>query len=172
MFPQFYIFKLHSDGSRRWMRAATNLEDARALVKMLAASSPGEYVITDLTGDKASIKFPPKRVMFQIGYEERELNARAELFRRVGHEVISVPNNEAAKHALASIDIVDVFVVGYTAPEQTRKEMVDWLKENFPEVKIVALVPSASLQLPRADYNIVLNDLDEWLGLLATATSW
>jgi short-subunit dehydrogenase involved in D-alanine esterification of teichoic acids len=93
--------------------------------------------------------------------------------QRIGQlaEVISVPNNEAAKQALASIDNVDVFVVGHTAPEQTRKEMVDWLKENFPTVKIVALVPSANLQLPRADYNIVLNDLDEWLALLATAAS-
>ena len=171
MFPQFHIFKVHSDGSRRWMKAATNLEDAKALLKMLAVSSPGEYVITDLTGDKASIKFPPKRIMFQIGYDEKELNARAELFRRVGHEVISVPNNESAKQALTSIDKVDVFIVGYTAPEQTRKEMVDWLKERFPRVRIVALVPSASLQLPRADYNVVLNDLDEWLALLATAAT-
>ena len=96
MFPQFHIFKVHSDGSRRWMKAATNLEDAKALVKMLAVSSPGGYVITDLTGDKASIKFPPKRIMFQIGYDEKELNARAELFRRCGHEVMSVADNEAA----------------------------------------------------------------------------
>ena len=103
MFPQFHIFKVHSDGSRRWMKAATNLEDAKALMKVLAASSPGEYVITDLTGNKASIKFPPKRIMFQIGYDEQELNARTELFRRVGHEVISVPNNEAAKQALAQL---------------------------------------------------------------------
>jgi uncharacterized protein with NAD-binding domain and iron-sulfur cluster len=171
MFPAFHIFKVQSDGSRRWMKAATNLEDANALMKMLAASSPGEYVITDLTGDKTSIKYPPKRIMFQIGYDEKALNARAELFRRVGHEVISVPDNEAAKHALASIKNVDVFVVGYKAPEQTRKEMVDWLKENFPKVKIVALVPSANLQLPRADHNIVLNDWEEWLSLLAATES-
>ena len=158
---------MHSDGSRRWIKAATNLEDAKAPVQMLAASSPGEYVITDLTGDKASIKFPTKRIMFQIGYDDKELNARAELFQRVGHEVISVPNNEAAKQVLASIDNFDAFVVGHAAPEQTRKDMVDWLKETSPKVKVVALVPSACLQLPRADYNIVLNDLDEWLALLA-----
>ena len=171
MFPPFHIFKVHSDGSRRWMEAATNLEDAKALVKVLTASSPGEYVITDLTGDKASIKFASRRIMFQIGYDEKELNARAELFRRVGYEVISVLNNEAAKQALGSINNVDVFVVGYQAPEQTRKEMVDWLKESFSKVKIVALVPSASRQLPRADYNIVLNDLDEWLTLLAATSA-
>jgi len=42
MFPPFHIFKVQSDGSRRWMKAATNLEDAKALVKVLAASSPRE----------------------------------------------------------------------------------------------------------------------------------
>src|SRR6266699_6852755 len=109
--------------------------------------------------------------MFQIGYDEKELTARAELFRRCGHEIISVVDNEAAKQALASIRTVDVFVVGHTAPEQTRKEMVDWLRANFPKVKIVALIPSASRPLASADFNIVLNDWDEWLSLLAAATS-
>jgi hypothetical protein len=149
------------------MEAAEDVERAKALVRVLAASSPGEYVITSLTGEKISIKIPPKRILFQIGYDEKELNARAELFRRAGHEVISVPDNDAAKNVLASMNNVDVFVVGHTAPEQTRNEMVDWLKANFPKVKVIALIPSANRQLPHADYNVVLNEWDEWLSLLA-----
>lgn len=171
MFPPFHIFKVQSDGSRRWMRAAANLEDAKALVKVLAASSPGEYVITNLTGERTSIKLPAKRIVFQIGYDDKELNARAELFRGCGHEVISVPNTEAAKHVLTMIDNVDVFVIGHAAPEQAKNEMVDWLKENFPKVKIVAMIPSGNCQLSRADYNIVLNDSEEWLSLLAATAS-
>jgi short-subunit dehydrogenase involved in D-alanine esterification of teichoic acids len=112
----------------------------------------------------------PKRILFQIGYEEKGMNARAELFRRFGHEVISVLENESAKHALASIRNVDVFIVGDAAPEHTRKEMVDWLKANFPKAKIVALIPSTSPRMKLADYNIVSGDWDEWLSLLA-ATS-
>lgn len=171
MLPPFHIFKVQSDGSLRWMEAAVDVERAKACAKLLAASAPGEYVITNMTGEKISVKFPPRRIMFQIGYDETELKVRAELFRRVGHEVISVADNEAAKNALTSIHNVDVFVVGYTAPEQTRKEMVDWLKTNFPNVKIVALIPSANRQLPRADYNVVLNDREEWLFLLEAAAS-
>ena len=83
----------------------------------------------------------------------------------------NIADNEAAKRALTSIHNVDVFVVGHTAPEQTRKKMVDWLKANFPKVKIVALIPSANRQLPRADHNVVLNDWDEWLSLLTAAAS-
>ena len=169
MLPPFHIFKVQSDGSLRWMEAAVDVERAKTRAKVLAASAPGEYVITNMTGDKILVKFSPKRIMFQIGYDENELKVRAELFRRVGHEVISVADNQAAKNALASIHNVDVFVVGHTAPEQTRKEMVDWLKTNFPKVKIVALIPSANRQLPRADYNVVLNDREELLSLLAAA---
>jgi 5'(3')-deoxyribonucleotidase len=109
--------------------------------------------------------------MFQIGYDEKELNARAEMFRRCGLEVISVADNESAKRALSSIRNVDVFVVGHAAPEQTRREMVEWLKATFPKVKIVALIPSANRELSRADYNIVLNDWDKWPSLLAVTAS-
>jgi hypothetical protein len=171
MFPTFPIFKVQSDGSLRWVDAAADVERAKARAKALAVSSPGEYIISNLTGEKISIQSPPKQIVFQIGYDEKDLNVRAELFRRVGHHVLSVPDNEAAKRALTSIEKVDVFVVGHTAPEQTRKEIVDWLKTNFPNVKIVALIPSANRQLPHADYNIVLNDWDEWLSLLAAAAS-
>lgn len=101
--------------------------------------------------------------MFQIGDAERELNRRAELFWRVRHGVISVADNEAAKRASSSFCDVDVFVVGHTAPEHTTKQMVDWLKANFPTVGMVALIPSATRQLRCADYNVVLNDLDEWM---------
>jgi hypothetical protein len=171
MLSPFHIFKVQRDGSRRWMEGAVSVERAKARVNVLVASSHGEYVVTNLTGHEVSIKSQPKRIMFQIGYDERELNARAELFRRVGHEVISVADNEAAKNALTAIHKVDVFVVGHSAPDQTRKEMVDWLKANFPKVKIVALIPSASRQLPRADYNIVLNERGEWMSLLAATAS-
>lgn len=171
MFPQYHIFKVQSDGSLRWVEAAADVERAKARAKAFAGSSPSEYVISNLSGEKISIKTPPKQIVFQIGYDEKNLNARAELFRRVGHHVISVPDNEAAKRTLTSFEKVDVFVVGHTGPEQTRKEMVDWLKTNFPNVKIVALIPFANRQLPRADYNIVLNDWDEGLSLLAAAVS-
>ena len=168
MLSPFHVFKVKSDGSRHWLEGAVSVERATARVKVLAASSPGEYVITNLTG---KVEFPPKRIMFQIGYDEKELNARAEMFRRCGLEVISVADNESAKRALNSIRNVDVFVVGHAAPEQTRKEMVEWLKATFPKVKIVALIPSANRELSRADYNIVLNDWDKWPSLLADAAS-
>src|SRR5207302_5112797 len=172
MSQPFHIFRVESDGTLRLLEPADNLERAKTRVKKLAAFSPGEYIISNQeTGEKISMKSPVKQIVFQIGYEENELKSRAELLRRCGHEVVSVADNEAAKRALTSIQNVDVFVVGHTAPEETRKEMVDWLKANFPKIKVVALIPSASRPLASADFNIVLNDWDEWLSLLAAATS-
>ena len=169
MIPPFDIFKVEG-GDLRWMEAAPDLERAKSRVKVLSASSPGEFIIHNQnTGEKISIKSTIKRIIFQIGYDEKGLNARAELLRRFGHEVISVTHNEAAKVALGSYRDVDVFIVGHTAPEQTRKDMVDWLKANYPKVKIVALNPSRD-QLVGADYNVVLNDHEEWLSLLAAAS--
>ena len=151
------------------MELEVDLERAKARVKVLAASSPGEYIIvSQQTGENISIRPPAKRILFQVGYEEKGLNARVELLRRFGHEVISVTHNEAAKIALSSFRDVDLFIVDYTAPEQTRKEMVGWIKANYPKVKIIALNPSKD-QLIGADYNVVLNDHDEWLSLLAAA---
>jgi hypothetical protein len=131
---------------------------------------PGYIILNQTTGEKISIQPKAKRIVFQIGYEERETKARAEMLRRFGHEVISVTHNEAAKVALSSYHDVDLFIVGHTAPQQTREEMVVWLKTNYPKVKIVALNPSKQ-HLLGADYNVVLNDHDEWLSLLAAAAS-
>lgn len=170
MSPPFNIFKVQSDGRLLWMESVGDMERAKLRVKKLATSAPGEYVITTETGERISIKSALKRIMFQIGYDERELNVRAELFRRFGHEVISVADNDGAKRALASIQDVDIFIVGHAAPEHTRREMVDWLKRNFPKIKIVALIPPGNRQLESVDCSVVLNDWNEWLLLLeATA---
>ena len=171
MVPPFDIFKVDT-GSIRWLEAAEDLERAKARVKILAATSPGEYFIFNHeTGKRVSIKPEPKRIVFQIGDEEKELNARAELLRRFGHEVISVPHNEAAKQTLRGMARVDLFIVGHSAPEQTRREIVAWLRANYPKVKILALNPSTNRELAGADYNVVLNDLNEWLSLVTAAAS-
>ena len=122
MLPPFDIFKVEGSGLR-WMEAAADLECAKARVKVLAASSPCEYIILNQnTGEKILIKSETKRIVFQIGYDKKGMKARAELLRRFGHEVISVTNNEAAKVALSSFRNVDVFIVIHTAPEQTEKK--------------------------------------------------
>jgi len=164
---QFEIFEVESDGRLRWLAAAASMQTAETRVKTLA---PGNYVIIadQHTPKRISIRSPAKQVVFQICYDDGEgSTARETLFRSFGHEVISVADNDVAKGALASIPKVDVFILGHTAPEHTRKEMVDWLKVNFSKAKIVALIPSAIPQLLCADYNVPQSNWDAWVSLFA-----
>jgi hypothetical protein len=51
----------------------------------------------------------------------------------------------------------DLFVVGHAAPEEIRREMVDWLRKNHPDVRILALNPPTIRELVDADYNVKMN---------------
>jgi hypothetical protein len=104
-----------------------------------------------------------KRI-FQIAYTERLRSERAELLIHLGYGVISVIGNESAKILLNGIQHTDLalFIVGHAASEQTRTEMVDWLKAKYPSVRILALNPPNE-QLLRADYNVVQNGPENWL---------
>jgi len=166
---QYDIFKEQQDGSLRWLATDVSLEAAEARVKKLP---PGKYfIISDQhTAKRISIQSPAKQLVFQIGYhDDTGAAARETLFKSFGHEVISVVDNDAAKHALASIPHVDIFILGHSASDQTRKEMVEWLKVNFPKGRIVALIPSVSAQLLCADYNIPQSDWATWVSLFATS---
>jgi hypothetical protein len=51
------IYKFEDDGSIRWIGTAESLEDAKLTVKILAKSSPGDYLIfSPETGDKTVVK--------------------------------------------------------------------------------------------------------------------
>jgi hypothetical protein len=122
MIPPFNICKAEVS-SRRWTEvAAADLERAKAGMKVLSASSPGKYIILNqTTGEKISIKSKTKRILFQIGYDEKGLNARTELLRRFGHEVISVTHNEATKVVLSSFRDVNLFVIDYRPANKQEK---------------------------------------------------
>ena len=75
--------------------------------------------------------------------------------------------NEAAKVLLSSIQHYDLFIVGpAAAPEERRQQMVDWLKEKYPTVKILALNPPHQ-QVANADYNVIESGPENWLPLVA-----
>jgi hypothetical protein len=59
MFNPLDIFETDSDGGVLWRGAAETFVAAKAFIKELAASSPGEYLILDQhTGQRVSIKLP------------------------------------------------------------------------------------------------------------------
>jgi hypothetical protein len=135
--------RLEALAMQRGRSGPSNRRSTWARVKLRPTCSPDEYIILDQkTGENILWKLPIKRTVFEIGYgDKRGQKARAELLRRFGHKVISVQDNDAAKSALRVIHAVDLFIVGHAGPERAREEMVSWLKENYPKVRIVALNP-------------------------------
>ena len=106
-----------------------------------------------------------KRVVFQVAYDERLREERANLLERRGYEVVSVVGNERSKAVLGLPQRVDLFIVGHDAPEPTRTEIVVWLKTKYPKVPVVALnLPGQ--ELPSADYNALVNDPETWLPIV------
>jgi len=75
-------------------------------------------------------------VVFQIAYDEHRLVTRAELLRHDGYEVLSAVGNEAAENCPKLAATLRIsFSSGDAAPEQTRKEMVDWLRQDTRMLK-------------------------------------
>ena len=51
------IFKFEDDGTIRWIGTAENLEVAKSTAKILAKSSPGDYLIfSPETGERTVVK--------------------------------------------------------------------------------------------------------------------
>jgi hypothetical protein len=93
-------------------------------MKVLSASSQGKYIILNqTTGEKISIKSKTKRILFQIGCDEKGLNARAELLGRFGHEVISVTHNEATK-VVSARSVMSTYLLSIT--DHANKQEKRW----------------------------------------------
>lgn len=146
------LFERSQDNSLVRRGSVHGLENARRKLQELAKTTTNECFATytptrqivALVNIAQAGQLPSRRVVFQIAYDEHRLVTRAELLRHHGYEVVSVVGNEAAKIVLSSPQHCDLFIVGHAAPEQTRKEMVDWLKARYPHVKILALEPQTS----------------------------
>src|ERR1700674_900151 len=142
----YEIFECRTDGRVMWRARTSGLQNARMELHRLTRDTGREYFAMHLsTGevlfavDASRVKPKPaaKRI-FQIAYDEQMYLARAELLRSLGFPLISAVGNEAAKALLATLHYAGIalFIVGHGALVETRREMVDWLKANYPKAKI------------------------------------
>ncbi len=106
-----------------------------------------------------------RKRIFQVAYREEHFLTRAHLLRRQGYTVTSAIGNEAAKAVLPTLPGVDLLIVGHAAPEQTRLDMVAWLRERYPRTVILALNPSPE-QLGTLRLNAVYYPPQAWLPLI------
>jgi hypothetical protein len=168
VYRSYEILEVLPDGSPVKRAVVRGLEFAKVTLEDLSTRTRNECIAADEITHQvvAQRNLPPAkreiRRIFQIAYDEESSLQWAELLRSHGFGVISVLSNEAAKVLLESVEDYDLFVIGHAAPEESRREMVDWLKTNYPRVKVLALNPPHQ-PLPNADYNASASDPDGWL---------
>ena len=172
---EYDLFEQLVDGSTTWRGHASGLHEARRKLQTIARTTsnlcfvfhiPTQQVVARLNVRTGSGKKP---VVFQITYDPNRAPGRAEVLKHHGYEVITVIGNEAAKVILSMRQSCDLFIVGHAAPEETRRDMVEWLKANYPDVRILALNPPLVQELVGADYNVELNGPETLLPIIATA---
>lgn len=109
--------------------------------------------------------------VLQIGYDNVLLRTRALLLGGRGYRVISALGNGIAFRA-ATIEKVDIVVIGHCAPIMIRENAAMHFKEHFPQVPLIALRPhSLGNNIQLADYNSSVEDPQEWLNVIAKAVS-
>lgn len=77
--------------------------------------------------------------VFQIAYSPELMFTREAVLRSRGYVVESALGNEASKKALESGGSYHLFIVGHAAPEPVRQEMVRWVRQKFPNARVLAL---------------------------------
>ena len=178
MDSEYNIFECLPDGSVIWRESVSGLVSTRARLQELARTASNDYIAMRLPTREVVFRADASRKevvlakrVFQVAYTERLRKQRAELLRSRGYGVLSVIGNEAAKAVLSALripgDDIYLFIVGHGAPEQARKEIVDWLKGHYPNVRILAFNPPNQM-VPNADYNVLQNGPELWLPLLAS----
>lgn len=169
MYRVYEIFEVPPNGSPQRVTAVSGLEFARMVLEGLAKRTTNECFAADAETRQVVMQknLAPARLrrIFQIAYDMDLGLRRAEVLRSRGYGVISVVGNDAAKVLLSSPQHYDLFIVGHSAPEEIRREIVAWLKAQYPNVKILALNPP-NQRLSGADHNILLDGPETWLPIV------
>jgi len=169
----YEVIEVLPNGSRQMVTVVSGLEFAKAALEDLAKHTHDECLAVDaethqvvLQLNVESAKLQATKRVFQIAYDEELALQRTQLLKSQGYIVMSVIGNEAAKVILRSTQHNDLFIVDHAAPEETRREMVDWLRANYAKAKILALNPSGQ-KIPSADFNVTDDTPDKFVPIVA-----
>jgi len=167
------VFEVLPNGVPQKVTVVTGLEVAKSRLHALAGRTPNECFVADAETHQivAHLNIPAmkrrniKRIL-AISYDEQMGHQRAAVLRSQGYDVVSIVGNEAAKILLTPGERYDLFIVGHTAPAETRQEMVAWLKERYAKTKVLAFNPPQQ-KVAGADYNVQYDGSEKWLPIVS-----
>jgi hypothetical protein len=175
---EYDIFEKFPDGFPVWRGFASGLVNASLKLAQIAKQTTNECFMVCLPSKEivARLNVPAgelreKRVVCQVSYDFKLGTERAALLRANGYEVISIYGNDAARVVLSATEQHCVsFIVGHGAPAETRRDMVRWLKEQFPKIPVIAMNAPGIGPLDGVDYNVKLDGPETWLPIIASAS--
>ena len=175
---EYDIFEKFPDGFPVWRGFASGLTNATLKLKQVAKQTTNECFMVSLLSKEIVARLNvrmgrlgEKRVVCQISYDFKLGTERAALLRLNGYEVISVYGNDAARVVLSATEQHCVaFIVGHGAPAETRREMVLWLKQQFPKIPVIAMNSAGIGPLEGADHNVNLDGQETWLPIIESAS--
>jgi CheY-like chemotaxis protein len=169
----YEVVEVLPNGSRQMVTVVSGLEFAKAALEDLAKHTHDECFAVDAETHQVvmqlnveSAKLQATKRVFQIAYDEELALQRTQLLKSQGYIVMSVIGNEAAKVVLSATQHYDLFIVDHAALEETRREIVDWLRANYAKAKILALNPCGQ-QIPSADFNVADDTPDKFVPIVA-----
>lgn len=110
--------------------------------------------------------------VLQIAYYESLLETRALLLQRAGYRVFSVLGNEQAIAATGRLlTNTDVVLIGFSGPYEQRTAMLQWLKEQHPEIPVVVLQSQAWEVFAEADCVVLPEHPETWLAAISACVS-
>ncbi|HTW75851.1 MAG TPA: hypothetical protein VMD56_13120 [Steroidobacteraceae bacterium] len=167
---EYELFERRPDGSSNWRGLVRGLASARASVWLLANELERECFAVDPATKQIVLARTPlqgARRIFQVAYGNA-LAGRARLLRRDGYDVTSALGNQRARFVLAMRPHHDLFVLGSAAAQPVRSEMACWLRQNYPNIRIVALNSGGHL-INGLRYNAPDEPAAAWLPMIAAA---
>ncbi len=168
----YEVFEVSPDGSPQKVTVVSGLEFAKLALEGLSKRTNNECFCADarthqivLQANVPPLKWRAIKPVFQIAYDEEMALQRTKLLEASGHAAMSVIGNQAAKLLLSSFRDYDLFIVSNAAPEETRGEMVVWLKDHYHTVKVLAINPGNE-QILGADYNVREDEPERWIRIV------
>ena len=174
---EYDIIEQFPDGFPVWRGYAFGLPSASAKLTAIARQTANECLLICVSTKEVIARLNvgarrpgQKRTICQIIYDAPLGSERAYLLRLTGYEVITLYGNEAAKVILKiAAHPCAAFIVGHGAPQETRREMLVWLKQFFPRIPVLVMNAPGIGPLAGADYNVELNGAETLLPIVADA---
>ena len=111
----------------------------------------------------------PRVRIFHVAYDTSLLRVRTEMLKHAGFNVSSALGNPQARRELEANADYGLVVVGWSAPDGERGDMVRWVKVHYPNLRVIALYGGAGHEIPEADFNSRSEDPGEWFGAVKRA---